>query len=463
MNNKQKETNRRDDIMREMISDYGIKVESMLSNEQGMAIELFKKGENILIMGSGGTGKSKMIEEIEYETRRGIKNIVVTATTGISAYNINGLTIYSYMGIGTGEKETDVLIRNIKKKNHIVERLRMLDILVIDEISMMSASIFEKIEEILKTIRRIRKPFGGVQVVLLGDLLQLLPIFNNITKRKVEDEEEDTRLIVESERFRECFRERNTIRLEKNFRQSDIILLGILERIRVGKQEENDIKKLKERLIVNLEIGKDELKDAVYLVSSNRQANEINTKKMEKINEKEIKYIANFEDIKKDDESNEIRNDMERQFKQKGTNEIILKKGARVMLTKNIDTEIGLVNGATGTIIELKGRYPIIKFDNGEKRQIEETTWDIEDKRNGDVIVTAKQIPLILCWAITIHKSQSLTLEKAVMDLRDCFCEHQVYVALSRVRSLSGLYLVGLNEKKIKVNEKIIRYLRSST
>lgn len=444
---------------RELIEEYnqenGIDEKFIeLSKDQQLALDLFKEGKNLLILGSGGTGKSKLIQEMTYHTSKCTsKNIVVTATTGIAAYNINGLTIHSFMGIGTGDQNIDILIRKIRSKPPLRDRIRNVDILVIDEISMMSAELFEKINAICQTIRRSAAPFGGIQVVLTGDLLQLLPVFN----KNVElFQDQDTRLIFESKVFTTYFNSNNIVNLKQNFRQSDKVFLGILNRMRVGENTKDDINILKSRFVSKL-LAKDNIRDAVHLVASNKQAQEINRMNLETIKDKGTKYrTAYFEDG--DPElTKELKKELQNQFMQKGINEIELKKNARVMLLKNLSVEEGLVNGSVGTIIEFDNGYPIVKFDNGPQRIITPVEWEL--KLSGSVCKAA-QVPMMLCWAITIHKSQSLTLEKAVLELGGCFCEHQVYVALSRVRSLNGLYILSFSVNKVQVSQKVKDYLK---
>lgn len=429
-----------------------------LSGTQQVALEMFKNGKNLLIIGEGGTGKSKLISEMKYHTNKETtKTIVVTATTGIASYNINGITINAFLGIGTGEQDIDIIVRKIQRKPPVRDRIRNVDILVIDEVSMMSGEIFEKINAVCQTVRRSSAPFGGIQVVLTGDFMQLCPIFNRNVKLMGE---QDTRLIFESKIFTKYFTKKNTVNLKENFRQNDLSFLEILQRIRTGQHTEVDINTLKSRFLTKLKLSKDdaEIRDAVHLVATNRQAQEINRVNLETIHDTPLKYITTYAENGDPEITKELKKEIQNQFIQKGINETELKKNVRVMLLKNLNVEEGLVNGSVGTVIKFDTGYPLVKFDNGIERIITPVEWEVE---LSGCACKATQLPLMLCWALTVHKSQSITLDKAVLDLGGCFCDHQIYVALSRVRSLSGIYLLSFDASKITVSKKAVDYLKT--
>lgn len=427
-----------------------------LSEKQREAYEKFKEGKNMLILGPGGVGKSKVIKTMEeYITKeKRDKKIVLCATTGISAYNIGGMTIYSFLGMGTGEGDVDYLVKKIIRRKPQADRIRNTDILIIDEISMMSAAIFEKIEAICRRVRRKNVYFGGIQVILTGDLLQLLPVFNQ--NREIY-KEVDERLIIESELFNEIFKKReNIVILNKNFRQQqDEEYAHILNRIRTGEFTEDDVKKLNTRnIVLNPELKPKE--DIIRLVASNKKAKEINEKHL---NDEGYIYIAKYKTSGQEETiKNLLTKELESQFKQKEIDRVVLCKNNRVMLIKNLDVTAGLVNGSIGTIKRFvrnpnsKEMEPEVLFDNGRLEIISKVEWELD--MNGNRVI-AEQMPLTLAYSITIHKSQSLTLDSAVLDLEDCFTDHMVYVSLSRVKRLDGLYLKSFNPKKIIVNEKM--------
>ena len=473
-----KAQNDRMDKYRSLLEDYNSEQDIpqdldflKLSKGQQHALDLFSKGQNILVIGAGGTGKSALIREIKYQAQKNFPNkkIAVCGTTGISSYTIGGITINSFMGIGTGEQDLDTLVKRIRRKNGIRDRIQQIDILIIDEISMASAELFEKINAICQYIRKSTSPFGGIQVVLTGDFLQLLPVFNkvqlncsNSNSKKSKTEEEDTRLIFESPVFRKYFTPKNIINLTENFRQDNQDFIQLLMRIRYGKHTTSDIDTLRSRLISNLTSTPSDLDSFVHLVSSNKQAQIINLTNMTNIDSAPFEYKSTFIEQGNPDISGELTRELQSQFSQKGIVNITLKQGARVMLIKNLSVEDGLVNGSVGTITHFECinniYYPVVQFDNGIKQLVLPTEWELEFDNSSSKGV---QLPLMLCWALTIHKCQSLTLDKAVMDLSHCFCDAQIYVALSRVKSLSGVFLHSFNERKITVNQKVKQYLSS--
>ena len=451
------------DLMSEYMKSMNMefKQETTLSEDQQRAFELFKKGENILMLGAGGCGKSICIKTIENYIKTNKdklnKNIYLCSTTGISAYNIGGMTIHSFLGIGTGEQNVEILINRIKKNKIYANRIKNIDIIVIDEISMLSAELFEKINIVCQVIRKNNVFFGGIQVVLSADFLQLLPIFNKnapIYKNK----EIDDRLIIESPVFLKEFK-KNVIILEKNFRQeNDSKFSDLLLRVRNGTITEEDI------VLLNTRKNLKHSSNIINLVSSNKKAQIINNENLQKINEKEYKYVSKYNCQIKNEITELIKKELQFQFTQKGLENLILKKGLRVMLIKNLDVELGLVNGSIGTIIDFTFNQktntfePIIEFDNGIKHTIGLVDWELEVD---GFKCKATQVPLMLAYAITTHRSQSLTLESAVLDLADAFTDAMVYVALSRVRTLDGVYLKSFDHKKIIVNSKMKNFVEN--
>lgn len=416
-----------------------------LSSEQKVAFEKFKNNENLLLLGAGGTGKSVLIELFQKYINTNFKNkyIYLTATTGIASYNINGMTIHSFMGFGNGEQELDRLVIKIKKNKEALHRILRTDILIIDEISMLSSELFEKINIILKYFRKSQELFGGMQIILSGDFLQLEPVFSskNISKK----------LLYENRQFKRSFDKNNTIILKHNYRQNlDNEYSDILNRIRLGDHSQEDIS-----FLVNLK-SNIFLDNPIELVSSNKIASEINQKKLKQIDSKE--HV--FKKIVIKNDCPNLAESLTKQFDKFGLHEIKLKKNCKVLLIKNIDVQNGLVNGASGIVLDIGSSYVKVKFDNGITYDINYTEWLIDDPIN-NIKVCFSQIPLILAYAITIHKSQSLTLTSASLDLKDCFCNHQVYVALSRIVDSKSVYIKSFDEKKILVNQKTLKYMNS--
>lgn len=439
------EINNKQNVFNEMVEEFlniKIKNEITLSESQEKAFNLCKNGHNVFIIGSAGVGKSVLIKYLKDNLDE--QNIYITATTGVSAFNIEGMTIHSFMGFGTGQGDLMYLMKKIKKNVEATFRIKTADVLVIDEISMLSAELFEKMDKICKIIRKSDLLFGGIQLVLTGDLLQLCPIFDKNA--------EDTRLLIESKLFNENFNKDNIIELTKNFRQeNDNLYYKLLQNIRLNKHTEEDVTLLKNKISENKKVPKNIIK----LVPLNAIANKINKEEFDKIKEDTKTYLPK--------NSNKIDNltikyEIDKQFKSKGLDKLTLKKGCRVMLVKNISVKDGLVNGRLGTVTKFMYNDPVVEFDNGQISVIEKYKWEFTDTvLNKTAVVT--QYPLILAYAISIHKSQSITLDKAHVFLEKCFCDHQVYVALSRIKSLEGLYIDNFDENAIKINKKIIQFL----
>jgi ATP-dependent DNA helicase PIF1 len=436
-----------------------INFDQNLSETQQKGFNLFKDNKNLLIIGEAGSGKSKLIKTMyDYNLKETNKKMYLTSTTGISAYNINGVTVHSLLGVGTGELDTDALIQKVSRKKMYRERILNMDILVIDEASMLSGNLFEKLHFLCQNIRRNKMFFGGIQIILSMDPMQLLPVFN---KNKELYKNVDDRLIVESPIFNKYFKSDNIIVLIENFRQkNDPLFINLLGRVRYGMYTEEDIKVLNLRKIIPKNSS-----EHVHLVTSNKKAQMINQFEIEKIKSKSIKFTSSFCGNGHDKDITELLvKELQFQFNQKGITDLVLKKGCRVMLIKNIDVEAGLVNGSLGTIINFvtdpssNKQVPTVKFDNGISKVIEAVTWDLEID---DCTGSAKQVPLMLAYSITVHRSQSLTLDSAVLDLEDAFCDAMVYVALSRLRSLDGMYLKSFNPKKITVNKVMKEFLET--
>ncbi len=431
-----------------------------LSITQQNAFSKFKMGDNLLILGSAGTGKSKLVKEFyKYINLEGKKTMYLTSTTGISAYNLGGITINSFMGITTGKESINVLLKRLRYKIGIKDRIRATDILVIDEISMMSANLFEKLNEICKVLRKSKKPFGGIQIILTGDFLQL---------EMVPDQNSDNRLIIESDIFNNMFKNA-TINLKENFRQkNDNKYIDLLMRIRKGEHIEEDIITLNSRLVKGDTTSdtsdkrdtSDKMKNSqgVHLVSSNKKAQAINNTRLNALKFGEMEYNATYTKLGNQESCELLEKELKSQFLQKGIESLRLKRDCRVILIKNLDVSLGLVNGSIGTVEELFDDSVKVKFDNGVSQLITNVSWelDIDDSK-----IIGNQIPLMLAYAITIHKSQSLSLDSAILDLSDCFCNHMVYVALSRVRSLDGVFLKSFDKKKITVNKKVLDYIKN--
>lgn len=426
-----------------------------LSVSQKKAFNLFKENKNLLILGPAGTGKSKLIKTMEDYTNSNSeiqKKIYLSSTTGISAYNIGGVTVHSLFGIGTGDLEITQLVKKVSRKKAQRDRILNMDILIIDEISMLSASLFEKLNAICQSIRKNNLFFGGIQLILTGDVLQLGMICNKNTDIY---KDIDTRQIVESPLFNTIFNKNDNtiITLSENFRQKDDpTFINLLLRIRNGTFTEEDINLLNTRKI----LPKDPSKH-VHIVTSNKKAQMINEIELAKLNTEEIKYTSTYTNFGSNKEMTAIlTKELQSQLNLRGLNELVLKVNCRVMLVKNLDISQGIVNGSIGTIIKFiedkitKVILPFVRFDNNLELLISPTPWEID---MDNCKVTATQIPLMLAYSVTCHKIQGTTLDSAILDIADAFCDHQVYISLSRLRSIEGMYLKSFDYKKITINK----------
>lgn len=459
-----------ENVLNEMqIKDY--EIGNHLSIEQKNAFEKFKKGENICILGSAGSGKSECIKTIQeynmqFSRETSYKKIYMTATTGVAAYNLNfsndalassGMTIHSFIGIGTGTASIFDLIKRINKSPSIINVIKSDHILVIDEISLLSAELFEKINLIYRHFRKSKDYFGGIQLFLTGDFLQTEAIFN---EKDFHDTIMDKRLLFESELFNEMFP--TPMIFNKNHRQKDdTTYYDLLSRIRIGKHTQEDIQLLKTKCN-NYNNELKEIKNKgitpLNLVISNALALQINKKNMDNIHESYTYY--NYSVTKFGHNSDLLKNmekDLEKQFNTKGLLKLALKIGARIMLIRNIDVAMGLINGSMGVITHLYKNEITVSFDNGHVVNIPKIEWMLDINNNW---VKFKQLPIICAYAITIHKSISLTLDHVICDLDKAFCNHLVYLALSRIKSFDKLLLKSFDANKITVNQKILKYLQ---
>ena len=430
-----------------------------LSIEQNLIFEKYKKGENIFITGVGGTGKTKLIQYITNHAKFLEKKIQVCAMTGCAAVLLqcNANTIHSWAGLGLARGSKEEVVNRVIKSKIRRKNWNSVELLIIDEVSMLSEKLINILDIIGKKIKKILKPFGGIQIILAGDFHQLPPIGD-------ENDPESFNFCFESEIWDKLFKKENQIELKTIFRQKDPVYQKILKQIRNGKIHKSSIdilNKYKRIPDENMEIkppillAKRKNVDAINL----SELSKLDTKYQEfilKEHQEDKKYLdeKDYKNFTSDDKSYEInylKNNILAEDK------LVLKIGAQVMCIANIDVEgtNAIVNGSQGIIIDLKEGFPIVKFKNGEIRIIKEYLWKSEIIPGLGI----KQIPLILAWAITIHKAQGLTLETAMIDVgKNIFECGQTYVALSRLVSLDGLYLIEFDPNKIKLFKKVIEF-----
>lgn len=411
----------------------------MLQNE---ALDLLKMGKNIFLTGAAGAGKTFLLNQyIKYLRTHGV-SVAITASTGIAATHLHGMTLHAWSGIGVKEKLMEDDLSTLLKNKRITRNYRKTKVLIIDEISMLHSHHLDMVDTIAKYILGSSKPFGGLQVVLCGDFFQLPPVTSSSNSNHSMDYEKPFAFhatIWQEGQFQVCY-------LEEQHRQGNDPLLTVLNDIRGGHAGEHTKVPLRTRYKKEPE-GQTK---ATKLYSRNLNVDLINKEELAKIPGKDKTYTMTsygfsglVDNLKKNCLAPE---------------ELKLKLGAEVMFIKN-DVEFSLyVNGTRGVIIGFENNadaLPVVRTYDNKTITANPATWNYED--NDVIQASIMQVPLRLAWAITIHKSQGMTLDAAEIDLGDAFEPGMGYVALSRVRSLSGLKLMNLNEMALKVHQKVLQ------
>ena len=419
---------------------------------------------NIFLTGKAGTGKTTLLHKI---INTCYKNTVVVAPTGIAALNAGGVTIHSMFQLPFASflptlSNPPIVNEFLRFENRFSLRkhfqmhknkqqvIRNMELLIVDEVSMLRADVLDAMDYMLQFIRKDKRPFGGVQVLFIGDLLQLPPVV------KQEEWEVLKHYYKGMYFFQSEVITQNPllyVELETIYRQTDKLFISILNHLRENQLTSEDIKQLER--YVQPDFPKKHLKDYITLTTHNAKADAMNQRKMSKLSSPLFSYEADIVD-----DFPEYLYPIEKVIQ--------LKEGARVMFIKNdISGEHLFFNGKMGTVVSLSEGEITVKLDGGRVINVEryewenvryklnETTKDIEEERLGSFT----QYPLRLAWAITIHKSQGLTFEKAILDLASVFASGQAYVAFSRLRSLDGLILLSsVSANGINNNGEVIGY-----
>jgi|UniRef100_A0A6C0BAF2 ATP-dependent DNA helicase PIF1 len=404
------------------------------SKEQQLAFDHYLSGKNVFLTGPGGTGKSKWIQSVYEHASQEHKKIQVCAMTGCAAILLHckANTLHSWAGIGLG-----VDAKPLNK--YAIDRWKKVQILIVDEVSMLSLSLFERLNELGQTIRKSKRPFGGIQLLFCGDFYQLPPVNESFC--------------FESPLWKPMF---HCVQLIQNFRQQDDAFHAILSELRKGKISKKSYTILKER------VGLPCPSNITQLVSTRLKADAINTHFYSTLDGAENVYkIEQQEDLDMTEPEQKIRASFtspqityELNHLQKNIqclHSIALKVGTLVMCTVNMKNT-PICNGSQGVVTGFsKDTYPIVQFKH-TTIEITPHTWKSEHIPG----VGVSQLPLIYAWAMTIHKSQGSTLTSALIDVGDSIFEcGQIYVALSRVTSLEGLFMTEFNPEKIKINKKV--------
>lgn len=399
---------------------------------QAQALTILKTGGNVFLTGEPGSGKTHTIKSyIDYLRAHSVEP-AITASTGIAATHIHGMTIHAWSGLGIRTTLSAYDLDAISTKEYLVRRINAAKVLIIDEVSMLSAETLSMVDVICRTIRGNPEAFGGLQVILVGDFFQLPPIAKSGAPAHFAYQSPSWKAL----KLITCY-------LSEQHRQDDAGLLSLLSAIRLNKVNEEHHETLRSRIQKTKQI----FNNNTRLFTKNVSVDDLNKEKLTALVGKEEIFtmktkgsLSLVEHLKKGCLSPE---------------ELRLKVGAVVMCTKN-NTHLGFANGTLGTVegFERGTRYPIIRTLAGVTITVSEMDWVIEE--DGKIKAKITQIPLRLAWAITVHKSQGMSLDAAAIDLSDVFEYGQGYVALSRVRALKGITLSGYNKKSLAVHPEVL-------
>ncbi len=397
---------------------------------QDEALTILKMGYNVFLTGPPGSGKTHLLNRyISYLKREGVK-MGITASTGIAATHLDGITIHSWSGLGIKEELSERDLEKMAKTPYLKKRIRNTDVLIIDEVSMLHDYQFDFINKICRALRNDPRPFGGLQIVCAGDFFQLPPV----TKKR-----KNPRFVTLSQIWNEmdikiCY-------LTEQHRHQEAELSKILGEIRTNNVTKSSIKTLLKQKKKEFDLNINPTK----LYTHNRGVDMINSKKLNLIKEKSHSYTYQKKGQKRF--ANFLINNSIVPKK------LVLKEGAVVMFIKN-NFERGYVNGTLGKVVGFERGNPVVKTTSNRKIFVEREEWRVieEGKEKAKII----QFPLRLAWAITIHKSQGMSLDAAEINLSKAFTPGMGYVALSRVKSLTGLKLVGLNKTALQVKPEVI-------
>lgn len=396
---------------------------------QDLALEVMLSGESVVLTGPAGAGKTYVLNRFIRLAKNDGKHVSVTATTGLAATHLGGATIHSWAGIGIHDTLPGDFAKHMAKgRREIIEKT---DVLIIDEISMLHDFRLDLVDEVCRAVREKDEPFGGIQVILSGDFFQLPPVNRGDSRAGG--------FVVSSQVWQElqpvvCY-------LAEQHRQDDETLLEILNVLRSGDIRRHHAQQLLDR------VGVEPAKEAIIteLHTVNIDVDRINELRLDELDGDELIYTQVTTGAASYVES------LQRSVL--APSNLRLKKGALVMAVKNAQDR-RYANGSLGRVIDFEPvtEYPVVEFMNGRTVSMMPDTWELRDgdKKRASI----SQVPLRLAWAITVHKSQGMTLDAARIDLRKAFVEGMGYVALSRVKNLSNLYLTGINQMALKASEE---------
>lgn len=393
-----------------------------LNEKQKNVIELVKEGKNVFITGSAGTGKSYILKYITNYLRNVNKKYAITALTGCAAILINGQTIHSYLCLGLNNNSATYVYNKYK---NALKKINNLNVIIIDEISMMDSDLLEKINKLLCLIKNNKYPFGGIQIIFIGDFCQLPPIngmycFQNSLWNELK---------------------LNTIILTEIMRQKDDNNFQlILEEIRKGKCSNETYKILKS--LKNTTFDNDIKPTRLYPINVNVDL--INTKEFNKLKKENDDFTITYNSYSSENSNIDLKN-----------YNITLTKNAQVIITRNISIDDGLYNGTRGVVVELNENNIIIK-DINNKIHIINYYKDINENNNK---IWISFLPIKLAYALSIHKSQGSTIDALEIDLgRDIFVSGQLYTALSRAKSLKSIKIINISKSSFMINNEVKKF-----
>ena len=399
---------------------------------QKEALNILKTGRNVFLTGAAGAGKTYVLREYIKYLNEVNAEVGITASTGIAATHMGGVTIHSWSGIGIRDSLDKAEIEAIIEKRKLKEKLKNTTVLIIDEISMLHHFRLDLVDAILKEARGSQEPFGGMQAIFCGDFFQLPPVHRA--------GEREALFAYHSDVWREKDLNLKVCYLSEQHRQNDLDFVQVLNAVRENRANNEVLEILEERFK-----KKPEESLATRLYSHNRDVDKENEEELKKLSGKIFEYDmhergrhSTVETLKKSCLAPE---------------KLRLKEGAKVMFVKN-NFEEGYVNGTLGVVTKLGYESIKVRTLDGRTIDVERENWRVEE--DGKVRAEISQYPLRLAWAITVHKSQGMSLDAAEIDLSKSFEKGMGYVALSRVRSLDGLFLKGLNQMALRVNEEVL-------
>lgn len=400
---------------------------------QTQALRVMTSGESVFLTGAPGSGKTYTLNKFIDFAKQAGRRVAVTASTGIAATHIGGTTIHSWSGLGIRDEISERDEKWLKDNDRLLKRYNNIDVLIIDEVSMIHGKRLDMVNQVAKWLRDSDEPFGGIQVILTGDLFQLPPISRGDTK-------------IDFVHLSKAWHELNPkiCYLSEQHRQGNDPLLDLLEAMRANDIVEAHFDALSERL--GLEIPSQISVTKLY--SHNADVEQINDSHLRAISDEARTFVM---------ETYGVQSKVDQLIKSVLAPKMLeLKIGAEVMFVANNFSE-GFVNGSRGKVVDFKDKKPLVELQRNKRIiVVEPHSWALEEDGKERARVT--QLPLRLAWAITIHKSQGMSLDSAEIDLSRAFTPGMGYVALSRVRSLDGIYLKGINNTALLMHPEIFSF-----